>query len=67
LFQEFASTRESLNRSLIPLERCGMSILKFLSQFWSHAMADLPAEGLHQQTAAHADAAMNTPHGQREI
>jgi hypothetical protein len=29
-------------------------------------MADLPAESLDQQTAAHADATMNSPHGQRE-
>jgi hypothetical protein len=66
LFQEFASTRERLNRSLIALKRCGMSILKFLSEFWSHAMADLTAESLDQQTATHADAAMNSPNGQGE-
>jgi hypothetical protein len=66
LFQEFASTWEGLNRSLIPRERCGMSILKFLSEFWSHALADLTAESLDQQTATHADAAMNSPHSQGE-
>jgi hypothetical protein len=43
-----------------------MAFLKFLSLLRSQAMADLTAESLDQQTATHADTAMNTPHSQGE-
>ncbi len=43
-----------------------MALLKFLRLLLSQPLADLSAESLNQQTATHADAAMNTPHSQGE-
>ena len=43
-----------------------MALLKFLRLLLSQPLADLSAESLNQQTATHADAAMNTPHSQEK-
>ena len=43
-----------------------MAFLEFLRLFRGHPAADLPAKSLDQQTTTHTDAAVNTPHGQKE-
>jgi hypothetical protein len=43
----------------------GVSLLESSDLFRSQTLAELSAECLSQQTPAHADATMNTPHAQR--